>query len=83
MAMRLSVQLYDMGNPAFEKLRAAGKRVSVFLDGKEIEDCLTADEDAGMVIVFCRDESGKLIVNYQAGEVKRTFLWGKVRIKVN
>lgn len=59
-----------------------GKNISVYLDGAEIEDCLTVDDELGFVVCAVRDEAGDLQIDpdfpTNIWQVKRT---GKVEIR--
>lgn len=55
------------------------KRIKVFLDGVEVQRCVTADDEKGEVIILASDENGfMLAVN---GEVMYQTLHGIVRIE--
>jgi len=58
--MRLSVERDDVGfYPHAHDLR----RVSVTVDGDEIKDVVTADEEAGFVLTRARNEAGHMFVD--------------------
>ena len=40
-----------------------GNRVTPFLDGVEQKDCIEADEENGVVIVYARDKYGRYILD--------------------
>lgn len=52
--------------------------VQVLLNGREVDECLAADEDAGTVVVLARDEAGELIID--GDELRRKTLSEKVEI---
>lgn len=73
--MRLSVDPNDRGfAPA-----AIGARV--FLDGVEVQDVVTADEELGEVIVLERNEAGEFFLDLELDEAKRATRNGVVRIE--
>ncbi|KAB8307597.1 hypothetical protein EH227_16540 [Rouxiella chamberiensis] len=54
-------------------------RIKVYLDGAEVQRCVTADDEKGEVVILAADENGfMLAVN---GEVKYQTLHGIVRIE--
>ena len=55
-----------------------GKRVTPFLDGVEQKDCIEADEENGVVIVFARDKYGRYILD--GDEVQTKLLYGVVTV---
>lgn len=59
-----------------------GARTFVFLDGVELRDVITADDEEGMVVQAKRDEKGLLVVDYIAGEVVTETRYGAVRFEV-
>jgi hypothetical protein len=63
--------------------------IDVYLDGKQLDDCIQADEEAAEVIVCYRDVKGKLVPENFAERgslicdgVQVLRLLGKVEIKV-
>lgn len=50
----------------------------VYLDGVEIRDVVTADEEEGMLVRYCRKDNGLLIV--ENGIVLRETLHGVVEL---
>lgn len=60
--MRISADKNDIGHDNFafllSKARAEKKKIIVYLDGKEIKECVTADEELGFVIYNVLDEKG-------------------------
>jgi hypothetical protein len=53
----------------------------VFLDGKKLERCFTADEELGMA--WCRkvDDSGKYVLNEEKTEFLTEIKTGKIGIR--
>ena len=76
--MRLSVRKQDPGfNPHLSM------RAQVLLDGTDVTDrCFTADEDAGKVWLFVKDENGKFVLNQDRTEVVEQELNGRVEIRI-
>lgn len=54
----------------------------VLLDGKEIKDVLTADEEAGYVVVYLRNSEGHFILNDARTEVVSKTIHGVVQINL-
>ncbi|MER8615970.1 hypothetical protein NKG99_03815 [Mesorhizobium sp. M1409] len=52
----------------------------VFVDGKEIDNVETADEEQG-IVVFYPKENGELIID--GDEIRREMLTGTVGLKIN
>ncbi len=72
--MRVSMDQSDVGYNPY----AADAVKTVFVDGVEIPDVLTADDKEGIVVYFPRDDKGELILD--GDEVVTTQLQGDVRI---
>lgn len=53
--------------------------ISVFLDGKELTKCITADTASGTALVYATDAEGKIAPN-RNGEPQVTTLNGVVEI---
>lgn len=79
--MRLSVDSDDPGAVAFAELQARGKSAVVRLDGQEVVDCFTADEEAGLIVRTKTDADGHLVLT-PGGEIVRETLTGTVSIEV-
>ncbi|WP_137279229.1 hypothetical protein [Pseudomonas rhizoryzae] len=56
-------------------------RVDVYLDDEKQRDAVTADEEEGLVVIYARDEAGRLRV--EGDELVTKTLRGKVRIGVH
>jgi len=54
--MRISTEPGDIG------YTQTSYKWDVSLDGKQIRDCVTADEEQGLVVVLVRDEDGQLAI---------------------
>lgn len=76
--MRFSTDRDDPGFPNFERYRLA--EPAVWFNGEPIEDVVTADEDAGYVIVYARAADGNFMMDRDASIVRRTF-YGRVRVR--
>jgi hypothetical protein len=55
---RVSVDPGDPGEVTYQEFKIAGYEVRVFLDGVEVQGCVTADEAEGLIIRHPRDEKG-------------------------
>ena len=55
-----------------------GKRVTPFLDGVEQKDCIEADEENGVVIVFAQDKDGRYIL--EGDEIQTETRYGVVTV---
>lgn len=55
-------------------------RCQPYLDGVELKDCVTADEEKGEVIVFRRNKDGNLELTAAKDEIITEKLYGDVRI---
>lgn len=71
--MRLSMQKEDTG---YRNL--AGVRITVFIDGVEAKRVLTADEEAGYIVVCSVNEEGRVFI--KDGEIQTEIRRGKVEI---
>lgn len=79
--MRLSTDENDPGYIAFEEAQCAGRKIDVFLDGNEIEDVETVDDEEGIVVRFARhDDDGTLKLDETLENIERETLRGEVRI---
>ena len=61
--------------------RGEGLRGKVWVDGVEVKDVVTADEDQGHVIRFAKDLKGKFLIRQNRFLVKER-LYGKVRVEI-
>jgi hypothetical protein len=64
--------------------------VTVYLNGKKLNDCVEADEEAGEVLVIYRDTKGKIVPAIEAENGALTYegaqvikLRGDVRIEID
>ena len=71
--MRLSTNTKDKGYDPSSTYR------KVYLDGKELDNCCTADEEEGMAIVYVEDENGDY--EFDQFELKTRIVYGKVEIR--
>lgn len=56
--MRISADRTDAGYSMFCAVLAEGKKVYVFLNEKEQQECITADDEAGFVLRLKLDNEG-------------------------
>lgn len=80
--MRLSVDRDDSGFLEWAKLGTGRFAVKIFLDGVEIRDVITADEEAGMLVRYVRDGNSFAIDRDINGRqfVRRETLYGVVEL---
>jgi hypothetical protein len=74
--MRLSAK---KGDPGYTRSTYGA---TVLLDGKEIKDVLTADEEAGYVVVYLRNSEGHFMLNDTRTEIVSKSLHGSVQINL-
>ena len=74
--MRISVNKNDKG------FREDVFMYEAFLNGNLVKDCITADEERGVVICYARNTKGEFIVDRLNGEpfIKRVCYGGRVKI---
>jgi len=72
--MRMSVRPSDEG---FKNLK---HDAVVMFNGKEINHCVTADEEKGYVLVHQLDEAGKPFLNPDGDDILMCEMWGKVEL---
>lgn len=72
--MRISVNKEDEG------YRKDAHAYLPFLNGEKVEDCMTADEERGYVLVYIRDEEDHLCMNRITNRIKTKRLSGTVMI---
>lgn len=78
--MRLSVRKDDPGYPAWSRIDQKAE-VRVYLDGIQVEECITADEEAGYVL--CNKlKNGKPFIT-KTQEVATEKRHGRVEIRVD
>ena len=61
-----------------ENTAAIDKPMKAFLDGVAQEDCIEADEENGVVIVFARDKDGRYILD--GDEIQTEMRYGVVTV---
>ena len=61
-----------------ENTAAIDKPMRVFLDGAEQKNCVEADEENGVVIVFARDKDGRYILD--GDEIQTKTRYGVVTV---
>lgn len=81
--MRISTQKDDPGHETWLEASEAGQIVRVYLNGEEIHKCTVADDEAGFVRRYVRDEEGRV----QQDPEDPTRVWeeqieGEVLIKI-
>lgn len=74
--MRISSDRTDPGFDEWDKIERLAARV--YLDGVEIKDVITADEEAGMVIRYKRNAGGGLVLDGHV--LVRETLYGVVEL---
>jgi len=72
--MRLSLRKSD---PGFSHQAFGAKAL---LDGKEVQDCFTADEEQGIVYCYFRNEFGEFVLSDEGDSAKEIELRGEVKI---
>lgn len=75
--MRLSV---DQNDPGYQPDKILMARV--MFNGQPITDCVTADEEEGMVLRYARNADGKFIMVVGTDEALLERLFGRVSIYV-
>lgn len=73
--MRTSVDPQDPGHKNF----SPGKW-DIYLDGKLVRYCITADEEEGFVLFHAADETGKILIDKAINETIKQTSRGKVQI---
>ncbi len=72
--MRYSMEKTDPGYEPYGALKASGKDVNVFLNDVKQTKCVTADDEAGIVVRYCEDQRGaagaRLLTETVAGVVR-------------
>lgn len=71
--MRLSAYKTDRG------YSAEAHRYEVLLDGVPLPDCMTADEEQGVAVVFMRDADGNLM--HDGARMRTKARFGRVTIR--
>ncbi len=57
--------------------------VHIFLDGKELNDCIAADDKQGWALCYARDEKGAMHLNKYKDEIACEILTGEVEIRID
>ena len=73
--MRITVVNGDPGERVFPEREV----INVYLNGKEVEWCFTADDERGEVVAAVMDKDGRPCT--ESNEVMRETLYGEVRIE--
>jgi len=74
--MRLSVEKNDPGfNPRW------AYKACPYLDGEFVSKVITADQEQGEITRYKTDDSGKVIVDYENGEIERETLHGDIDLR--
>lgn len=76
---RISILPGDPGYSHMQELRKAGETPRVYLDGKRVEHCITADESRGFVIRTACDAQGN--PGDWRNPLNRRIVRGKVEIR--
>jgi len=77
--MRISTEEDDPGYDEFAHLRS----ITVYFNGYEIGDVLTADEELGYLKRHMTNEKGKCIIDKKTKELKTEERYGIVRVFIN
>lgn len=80
--MRLSTIKGDRGYYAWKKAARLGACAKVMLDGKEINECHTADTKRGYVLVTKHNESGAVQLSKDRSRILMEMKRGKVSIEL-
>lgn len=82
--MRFSSKSKDPGYENYARLVASGgKKMTVFLNGKEVKFCTMADEELGRVTYLVADEKGKLQVDPNDPDcIWEELAYGKVEVRI-
>jgi hypothetical protein len=80
--MRLSCRENDAGYLSWIGLKKHRAKVRFFLDGVEVKDVITADDEEGFLLVYVYDESGKHQLSSDRTEALTERRTGVVRIEV-
>jgi nucleoside-diphosphate-sugar epimerase len=82
--MRYSTDRDDPGYLPYEAVRRAGQDVHIYLDGQVIKDAVTVDDEAGMVVRYCRNGAGDfyLVGSGEGASIARETLTGSVVIEI-
>jgi hypothetical protein len=78
--MRISVDETDSGWRTFEANGGRGARWRVMLDGVEVRNCITADEELGEVLTLVEDPEKTNALMIVDGRTVRRWRRGKVEI---
>lgn len=52
----------------------------VYLNGEKLDNCITADEEQGIALVFVTDEHGKLVMNEERTDLVKKWVKGDIKI---
>ncbi|MCK8780559.1 hypothetical protein M0654_11235 [Rhizobium sp. NTR19] len=81
--MRVSTINDDPGFMPWAQARAEGRVIRVFLDGEEIDKCITADEETGLIVRPVLDVEGGCQVDPSTGsDLWTESVHGSVRVEV-
>lgn len=76
--MRISSNIDDPGYDAW--MDNAGRVIRIFVNGDELQHCITADEEEGYVIRHARDEEGYFILD--GDYIRSEIIHGDVQIEI-
>lgn len=79
--MRVSTDKSDPGYPLFMRTQQEGVLLKVYLDGQEIDEVETADEEEGVLVRYCTGENGELLLTPSREEIERETLQGRVEVR--
>lgn len=76
---RYSCEHTDPGWSNYHRQRM--KSVRILLDGKDVTEVITADEEQGYILRHKTDDNGHILINFDAQETLKEELHGKVKVK--
>lgn len=81
--MRVSIRPNDSGYRNWVQLASMGKRIIVKLDGEQQTLCITADDEAGVIVRHVKDNDGNLIFDKDRQAFEDEVRHGRVEIEVS
>ena len=55
-------------------------KYEVMLNGKIIDNCITADEDEGYCVIYVEDSNGEYQLNIHGTSIQRDIVYGDVKL---
>jgi hypothetical protein len=80
--MRISIRPNDSGHSLHRHLRTSGKKAIVSLNGEHQSSCITADDEAGMLVRWKVDASGNVEFDRERECVVDEVCHGRVEIEI-